>query len=142
MNKKELQDKLLELGYEDIIVFDNYDYADAFIGVSIDDRAVYDYYKMIEWLQREEGFTKEDAVEWIEYNTIRALPYLGERAPIIIWQEYPVNEEVYDLKLRIEELEGQYAYECGCNAQLVDLQKENERLKKEVAELKRRYEVE
>lgn len=30
-----------------------------------------------------------DAVEFIEYNTIRALPYIGEGAPVIM---YPVTD--------------------------------------------------
>jgi hypothetical protein len=31
----------------------------------------------------DEGWTVEESIEWIEYNTIRALPYLGPNAPII-----------------------------------------------------------
>ena len=34
-----------------------------------------------------------------------------------------------DLIAKIEELEQQLAYECGCNAQLVDLQNEREKIK-------------
>ena len=26
----------------------------------------------------------EDAAEWVDYNTIRALPYMGEDAPIVM----------------------------------------------------------
>ena len=44
---------------------------------------------MVEWLVETEGFTIEEAVEWIEYNTIRALPYMEEGAPIIM---YPLQE--------------------------------------------------
>jgi hypothetical protein len=36
----------------------------------------------------EEEFTEEEAIEWIDYNTIRALPYMGEKAPIIM---YPIE---------------------------------------------------
>ena len=32
----------------------------------------------------EEGWSEEDAVEWIDYNTVRAIPYMGEGAPIIM----------------------------------------------------------
>lgn len=28
-----------------------------------------------------------DAIEWIEYNTIRALPYAGDKAPVIVYEE-------------------------------------------------------
>lgn len=30
------------------------------------------------------GWDCDDAVEFIEYNTIRACPYMGERAPIVM----------------------------------------------------------
>ena len=65
----------------------NYDYSSAFIGVSTDNRAVYDYEKMVEWLINTEGFTEEEAIEWIDYNTLRAIEYFGEDAPIIM---YPI----------------------------------------------------
>ena len=43
---------------------------------------------MINWLIKTEGLNYEEAAEWIEYNTIRALPYFGEDAPIIIYPLY------------------------------------------------------
>lgn len=78
------EEKLLDAGYEDIMIFSDYSYDSALIGVSEDERAIYDYEMMVEWLIQTEGFSYEDAVEWIEYNTIRALPYAGDRAPIIM----------------------------------------------------------
>lgn len=82
MNAKE---RILNAGYEDVIYLTNYSYDDAFIGVGHDNRAVYDFNKMVEWLINNESFTEEEAIEWIEYNTIRALPYVGDRAPIIMY---------------------------------------------------------
>lgn len=76
---------LTDAGYEDVVLFENYSYEDAFVGISEDDRAIYSYNKMIAWLQEKEGFTYEDAVEWIDYNTIRALPYF-DKAPIILYE--------------------------------------------------------
>ena len=83
------EEKLLHNGHEGVRFFTNYSYDDALIGVTIDDRAVYDFEKMVKWLVEKEGFTPEDAIEWIEYNTIRALPYM-EGAPVII---YPLRED-------------------------------------------------
>ena len=80
-------EKLIDAGYEDVVIFTDFGYDDALIGVSEDNRAVYDYEKMVEWLMRTEGWSYEDAAEWINYNTIRALPYAGADAPIIM---YPV----------------------------------------------------
>ena len=77
---------LLENGYEDVVIFQNYSYDDALIGVSEGGRAIYDYDIMVEWLIQTEGFTEEEAVEWIDYNTIRALPYIGPDSPIIMYR--------------------------------------------------------
>lgn len=77
--------KLLENGYEGIKYLTDFSYDDALIGVTTDDRAVYDYEKMVQWLIDTENYTEEEAVEWIDYNTIRALPYMGTDGPIIVY---------------------------------------------------------
>lgn len=48
---EEIKDYLCEHGYEETIVFENQNYAGAFIGVSEDGRAVYDFEKMVVCLQ-------------------------------------------------------------------------------------------
>ena len=78
------EELILENGYEDVKYLTNYSYDTALIGISDDNRAIYDFDKMIEWLIEKEEMTQEEAIEWIEYNTIRALPYMGEDAPIIM----------------------------------------------------------
>lgn len=83
-----VEERILDAGYEDVTLLSNYSYDDALIGISEDNRAVYDYNKMVKWLVETEGFTEEEAIEWIDYNTIRALPYMGEKAPIIM---YPIE---------------------------------------------------
>jgi len=83
MTQKELKQIIIDNGYEGIVLFENYDYVTAFIGISNDNKAIYDYDLMIEYLMKKEEFDDEiDAIEWIDYNTIRALPYM-ENAPII-----------------------------------------------------------
>ena len=49
---------------DEILYFSNYDYATALIGISHDERAVYDYDLMIEFLVKTEGFTYEEAVDF------------------------------------------------------------------------------
>lgn len=83
-------EKLLDAGYEDIKYLVNESYDDALVGVSDDGRAIYDFDKMVDWLVDKYNWTDEEAVEWIEYNTIRALPYFGAGAPIIM---YPLPTE-------------------------------------------------
>jgi hypothetical protein len=70
---------------------------------------VYAYEKLIEWFAQEgEGFSSEvleeryeQAEEWVQYNLIRALPYMGERAPLV----------AYSLDRSLEEDEEEYCFE-------------------------------
>jgi hypothetical protein len=79
------EQKLLENGYEGVKFLTDFSYDSALIGVTDDNRAVYDYEKMAEWLVKEQDFSEEEAADWISYNTMRALPYFGEDAPIIMF---------------------------------------------------------
>ena len=79
------EERLLDAGYDGVKYLTNYSYDDALIGVSEDGRAIYNYELMIEWLMDKEGWTDNEAVEWIDYNTIRALPYMGSDAPIVMY---------------------------------------------------------
>lgn len=77
--------RLLENGYEDVKILTDFNYDTALVGVTHDNRAVYDFNKMIDWLVETEKFTYEEAIECIEYNTIRALHYMGSDAPIVMY---------------------------------------------------------
>lgn len=79
-----VEERLLEYGYEDVKYLVNEGYDDALIGVSEDGRAIYDFGLMIEWLINQYGWSETESIEWIETNTIRALPYFGKDAPIIM----------------------------------------------------------
>lgn len=78
-------EKLCDAGYDDVIIFDGYSYDDALVGVTEDGRAVYDYDKMVAWLMEKEGWSLSTAAEWIEFNTIGALPNAGEDGPVIMY---------------------------------------------------------
>lgn len=65
-------------------VFSNPSFNNSIIGISYDGRVIYDFDLMIEDLMEEESIDFEDALEFIEYNTLRALPYMGDNAPIIL----------------------------------------------------------
>ena len=87
----EVEKTLLENGYEGVMFLTDYSYDDALVGVSTDKRAVYNYDLMVEWLINQEGFDDDiEAAEWIDYNTIRAIPYFGSTAPVIY---YPKDYE-------------------------------------------------
>lgn len=73
---------LLEAGYEGTIFFTNPSYEDAFLGISSDDRAIYDYEKMIEYLVNHEDMTEDEAREFIDYNAT----FYIEGGPIILYR--------------------------------------------------------
>lgn len=85
-----IQDVILKIkvnGWsDDVIILDNYDFADAFVGMTNENRAVYDYDKMVRWLINEAEISEIEAVDWIDYNVLRALPYMGEKHPIIMYK--------------------------------------------------------
>jgi len=95
MVKEELRKKIADAGYELSLFYDNQSYDDSIIGVDEDGRVVYDYDKMVEEYIADEFGDKElsdeerddavtSAIEWIDYNTIRATPYFGPLAPVIV----------------------------------------------------------
>ena len=69
-------------GYEDVIIYDNPSYDDALICITNDNRAVYDYDKMIEWLVEKEGMDYDEAADFISWNDSF---YYGEGYPLIIF---------------------------------------------------------
>ena len=80
-----MRELLCDMGYEESIVFDNPSYDDAIIGVTTDGNVVYDFNLMVDSLMNHEGMNESDAIEFIEYNTIRAIPYAGEFAPVVMY---------------------------------------------------------
>lgn len=82
MKNREILD---DMGYTDSVIFTNSDYDDAIIGVSHDDRVIYDYDKMVEHLMVNDNMTDEEAADFISYDTLRIIPYAGEYAPIVMF---------------------------------------------------------
>lgn len=80
------RDMLCELGHEDFVVFRNPDFDSAIIGISDDNRVIYDYEKMIEDLMVTEGMEMIDAADFIGYNTLRAYSETPERDPIVMYR--------------------------------------------------------
>lgn len=84
MENRELREYLNDVYEEadEVIIFENPEYDDAVIGISQDDRLVYDYELMIECLVKNEGMTYEDAADFISYNSSFSV---GGREPIIMY---------------------------------------------------------
>lgn len=87
MEKKigERRQLLNELNLDDSIVFENPDYDAAIVGYDENSgRIIYDIEKMAECLMKDDNMSYEDAIDFISYNTLRALPYAGENGPIVM----------------------------------------------------------
>lgn len=86
---------LKETAEEDVVIFKDYDYTEAFLGITNDDRAVYDYDLMVECLVQNEDMSYDDAIEWIDYNTLRALDYFSEdKKPIVLFRMVDAVDEI------------------------------------------------
>lgn len=81
-----LVDYIEKKGYKDLKIFRGCDYITAVVDVT-ENGVVYDYDKMVDYLVEKNAMTYEDAIEWIDYNTLRAIPYMGANPPIIHYDE-------------------------------------------------------
>lgn len=68
-------------GYESVTIFSNPTYETAFIGMSNDDRAVYDYDKMVEFLIQN-GMDINEATDFISFND----SFRDSDTPIILYK--------------------------------------------------------
>lgn len=69
---------------ERTLFFRNPDFSTAIIGVTDDYHIVYDYDKMVEHLVKYEDMTEEEAIEWLDYNTLRSYSSEG-LMPIVVY---------------------------------------------------------
>lgn len=79
------------------LLLTNHSYDKSIIGLtSADGRVVYSYESMIQEFMEDENCSEEDAIEWLEYNTLRALGY-GDYGhnPIVVTVSKEEIEEKY-----------------------------------------------
>lgn len=75
---------LSDWNLDDAVVFENPSYETAIVGYDVhSNRIIYDYELMIDYLVENEQMNEDEAVEFIDYNTIRSLDYI-ENHPIIL----------------------------------------------------------
>lgn len=81
---------------EQPLILDNSSYDNAIIGITINHELVYDYDKMVEEFMLENNCKYEEADEWVQYNTLRALNYNSSKhKPVIIYNR-ELFEKIYD----------------------------------------------
>lgn len=67
-----------------ILLLENPSFDKSIVGITEDGRLIYDYNKMVEEMSKEDHIDVLESMEFIDYNTLRSLPYMGENAPIIM----------------------------------------------------------
>lgn len=88
MVNKMINEKLREYLNESLdsaYIFDNPSFDNSIIGISTDGKVVYDFRRMIFEMTEEDAISEEEAIEFIEYNTLRVMDYMEENMrPIIV----------------------------------------------------------
>lgn len=81
----DIREELKEYGCLDAVIYQNPSFDGAIIGVDLVSNAViYDYNLMIEQLMKNENMTQIEAIQFIDYNTIRATAYFPQPKPIVL----------------------------------------------------------
>ena len=79
-----LKSWLSDNDHGDAVVLEGDEFATAVVGVSNDGRVVYDYDQMMNCLVDTQHMSEDEALEWLESNTLRAIDYMGPKAPIVV----------------------------------------------------------
>ena len=81
----ELREYLEEQRHEGTTFFENPSFVKAITGITESGQLIYDYEP---YYAGEYGWEYDDAVDWIEENTLRTIPYMGSVHPIV---SLPIN---------------------------------------------------
>lgn len=81
---KEVRERISEVS-PNAVLFDNPSFDASIIGIEYSSGAViYNLCDMVEELAKDDNMSHMDAVEFIDYNTVRVIPYINDGvAPII-----------------------------------------------------------
>jgi len=73
-----------------IIVLEGDEFADGAVGLTVDNHIVYDFDLLVESLMTKNGWTEEEALDWLDYNTLGSIPYMATQGnePIILMNKF------------------------------------------------------
>jgi len=99
MRDEKIRKAIDNFGKDEEVAFKLIDGFDgSIIGISNDNRLIYDYKKMIEEFAKDNNCSYFDAEEFIQYNTLRALPYENDKdgmVPIVLVLDIDLLKESY-----------------------------------------------
>ena len=75
MINEKIRDYIREMN-EEAVLFDSPAFDNSIIGLTDNGCVIYDYDSMCEELAEEDNISIEEAAEFIDYNTLRSLPYV------------------------------------------------------------------
>ena len=73
--------------YDGAVLFDNPSFDNSIIGISTDNNIIYDLTSMVDELAEDDNISYEEALEFIDYNTLRTIPYINEGSKPIVMTE-------------------------------------------------------
>ena len=73
--------------YDGAVLFDNPSFDNSIIGISTNNNIIYDLTSMVDELAEDDDMSYEEALEFIDYNTLRTIPYITEGSKPIIMTE-------------------------------------------------------
>ena len=88
MINQEKREILAELAPE-AVIFDEPSFDNSIIGISTDGAIIYDYASMVEEFMGDNNCEYEEAADFIDYNTIRSIPYTSANGipPIVSYSQ-------------------------------------------------------
>lgn len=91
MVDKDLREFLIS-EYPEAHIFDNPAFDKSVIVVTTDGGLVYDFDSMIMEMAEDDGITTDEALEFVDYVTLRTVPYIPEPRPVIM---ITLEQELY-----------------------------------------------
>lgn len=88
MDAEEMRKMLVANGFENAVLLDNPDLTRAIIGITEDERLVYSYSIMIDLLFESGNFTLDEAIEFVNVETMQAIDCIKTNKPIVIREFY------------------------------------------------------
>lgn len=84
MSRKDLLIEMIQA--DDLVFYENPDYDSAILGVDMSsNRVVYDYDLMVDSLMSDLDLSHEDAVDFIDFNTLGSISPIGLE-PIVLYR--------------------------------------------------------
>lgn len=90
-------DKVADSSDLEIILLEPEELDEAIIGMTDDNNVVYSYDKLVDVHVNHHGMSAEEAVEWVDYNIVRGIGYMGggdeRRPPVIVHKLWCMQDE-------------------------------------------------